>query len=66
LKRVLTILFLLLCGVLSAAALEGDAASEAADHVHPEHALMPGVVLISDPEPDWMTPDWRYRIIIAR
>lgn len=27
---------------------------------------MPGVVLISDPEPDWMTPDWRYRIIVAR
>uniref|UniRef100_A0A383WN22 CRAL-TRIO domain-containing protein n=1 Tax=Tetradesmus obliquus TaxID=3088 RepID=A0A383WN22_TETOB len=47
-------------------ALEGDAAAHAADQGHPEHALMPGVVLISDPEPDWMTPDWRFRIIVAR
>lgn len=25
-----------------------------------------GVALVSQPEPDWMTPDWRKRIIIAR
>ncbi|KAF6256637.1 CRAL-TRIO domain-containing protein [Scenedesmus sp. NREL 46B-D3] len=48
------------------AALEGGAASAAAHPAHPEHALLPGVVLVSSPEPDWMTPDWRYRIITAR
>jgi hypothetical protein len=24
------------------------------------------VVLISSPEPDWMTPDWKHRLIVAR